>query len=539
MNEKIFEIFKDWDDEFNVRSHFEIMRDFPSLTSWTQYNVPFELYRKQLNGMGLYTRSDIILWFKPQKAEGLSDYLNRISSIAPFNVCKHAIDSVVGLMTRKPPQIANEAKEGEEGPEVEFLKTVTGEQDWTEAIRDKLYPAMFSGIGGILVDITDKGRIIWDIYDAESISKKHLAREQIEGEEYLKRVVLVSTYDREKEDAQFEYEKVKKALILKLVDISETEVTGAGFPAYTRGTDPDNFAAVYEIWEQGEKDKDVVLKKSGVFRSRTGQVFNYLPFFLVAADKKTFCPAFKAAEKIQFEYSNQESSFRGSLKISNFPMLVYKSDRNGLPEEMRRTLNADGETYTVEKTLTLSPQAVFEIGENDDLLWLEHQCHNYEATQRELELMRYQITAAIVNKLSDQATQRTKAQFEGEQMTNTAPLIPFVSSGQSAIQAAATASIFFLGLPPEKAPIIELNKDFIREIAESGLMVAIKDSWLDGLISGDTAIKILQDKEILDLPTNFKLEQEKIQEERTMSGTEPVRGNVEPPKMDENESDDE
>lgn len=514
MNDSVFDVYNDWSEHFRVASHYEIMEDYPSLTDWSQFRGAYTQYVNSFGGnnSNLLNRdiNCITLFFPPMKYETSEDYTKRMASASPWNVYKTAIQSVIGLMSRKDANIANM-----DTAETEYLDNIDGKGSGLQSfIKRKVYPAIMGGHGGILVDYAGD-RVVWDCYDARQVSKKHTVIDYCEGMQYLKRVVLVTCEKRETEK-EYDYKNVKKSLVLKLVDKSELKNLPLleSIP-YTKSKDPKNFVAIYEVVEQVDGEK-IKIVRNGYFKSKSGKTFDTIPFFPFSADNGNGNgePPFFSAAKKDFKQGDIESLFEIALQVSNYPMIVHKKEMESLPTE-------DGENDGNKvATLEISANTVFEIDQDDDLYFLEWNGKTFELTMKWLYDLAYQITAMIINKLSDQSTAKTKAQYEGEQMTNTATIVSMVDSAEKAIRAANVASAFYLDMGKEKIADIYLNRDFIREVADPNFTNSILSIWESKLISGMTAIKTLQKKEIIDENTNFKVEQETIEQEDVYAGTD-------------------
>jgi len=506
-NENIFELFDNFTDAYEVASHFELMEDFPCLTAFSEFRNAFNSYVGFVAGARTYSlvnRNDslISLFFPALKSEEAENYIRRLSNMAPNNIYKKAISSVIGIMTRKNPMISNPDK-----ADSDFLLNVGNSLDYKKIINRKIAPALLSGFGGIFVDYSGYS-VVWNVFDARNISKRNLKKINISGEEYLTRVVIVTDECRENE----EYEKKieKSAFCMKLIDraMLQSFLDGEEVEA-TEGENGNDFVSVYEKYE--EEREGIVRKSFGFFKNKSGESFDKIPFFLFGSDG--YQPPFYAAAKKSFKYAEVESLFEESLMVANYPMLVHKTDGNALE------VSQDGSGKSVVK---ISAKSIIPIGVNESLEFLEWNGKSFEATERRLDKMEYQIVSMIVNRLSDQSTERTKAQYEGEQMTNTAVIVTLVDSAEIAIQQATVASAFFLGIKNEKIPVIKINRDFIKETVDPNFINAIMNSWDSKFMSGETATKILQEKEVMPDATNFRTEQERIQEESIYSGTEPV-----------------
>jgi len=515
MNEEIFEVFDNFSQHFKVASHFELMNDFPSLTDWIEFRNSYNYYSSYLTSSGFLRYKDFVndvaIFFPPHKHEQIEDYIRRMSTTSPYNVYKHSINALLGIIGRKDATITNS-----EEARTDFLhKLDSSSRDWQNFIRTEVFPAAMTGLGGIFVDNVN-GRPVWSCYDARHISRKHLCSEYIAGEDYLKRVVLVTASQTERKDKEYEYEECKKALCLKLIERSElAEFESGEYVSFSREKDPDNFVAVFQIYEKRESE-EMELTSQGVFRNVSGETLNRLPFFLFKGADSMEVPFFSAAKKA-LKLADQESVFENGLAVANYPMLVHKSDRSSLPIDSEVTEN----NQNLRPGLIISPRSVFELPQDDSLDFLEYEGKPFKLTFEYLKHLAYQVSSMIANKLADQNTMKTKAEYEGQQMTNTSVVLRIVDSCENAVQSACVASIFYLGGQEQEIPKIDLNRDFVREQVPSGFVDSIVKTWASGLISGDLAINILRDKEIIETDTTYQEQLEKIEQEQIFSGTEP------------------
>ena len=510
----IFEVYNDFSDNLKVASHYELMQDFPTLTPFTQYTTAYQNYYLQIGTQfNIDQNGNVVsLFFPPLRMESAEDYTRRLSSLSPNNIYKSVVNSVIGLMGRKNPSFENV-----EDHEKEFTINLNGQGDSLfSIIKNKVFPSIMSGLVGILVDyVGDK--VVWSVYDARNISKKHLIKETVQGVEYIKRSVIVTEEVIEDKEKPFTYKSRKKALLLMLIDKKDVRDFEAGKQVdIASSTDPSDFVAVYRnIVESSNSSNPYDIVDSGVFRSKSNQTFDTIPFYLIGADENADVPFYSACKK-SFKKANIESLFEEAIQISNYPMIYTKSDRAGLPKSLVQ--NESGEE---EEKISISPQALIELGQQDDIGFLEWGGACFQITDEYMQKLDHQVTSMIINKQSNQQTQKTKAEFQGQQTTDTSLMVVLVNNCQKIIQNALTASTFYLGKETSKTPIISLSTDFVKEIADGSLMTSILNCYNDGLISGDLAIKTFQKKEIIDEDTNFQIQQEKIQEEQVYSGTTP------------------
>ena len=512
MNEKaVFEVFNGFREAYVSEAHFQLMNDLPMLTDYASFiGYATQYYNRVIYNANVVNGNsrNIALFLPPEKHEPIDDYISRLGKMAPFNPYKSMINSVIGLMTRKPAKIENETK-----ADAKYLDTVANGDWWGCALKTEVFPAALAGIGGILVDY-ENGEISWQIFDNRSISRKHIIKEKIKGREFLKRAVIISYEKRECEDRPFEYEEVEKALVLSLIEKSSLNdfMEGSDY-SYSRGKDPDKFVAVWEQFENKNNEIDRI--DFGVYQSQNGNYLNTLPFHLFSSTQNGDAPFFSAAKKT-FSFMNMESFFDQALEVANYPMMQYKSDSNSLPGE----LNTDSSVPKEE--LKLSARSIFEIAQDDDISFIEWEGKPFVVTMDRLAQIVVQIGAMIIHSHSDQKNVRTKAEYEGQQTTDTSSILGIVEAVEKAIQAAVATSHNFLALSPESMPIISLNKDFVHESYQSGMIDDLLKLYDARLIAGDTALKTLAQKEVI-FETSMELEQQKIQKEDFMNGGEPIQ----------------
>lgn len=507
MNSEIFDIFETWAKNYKVACHFEMMEDFPTLTDFSQFQ---NIYTQATNffregNISYEQSSSIALFFPPLKYESQADYFRRLANTSPFNVYKTIIYSVIGLMGRK-----NFTIENQDTAETEFIFNIDGAGNSLQSfINNYCFSAIMSGIGGIFVDWI-KNKPVWSIYDARTISRKHLIKDFVDGREYLKRVVLVT---EEKEETEpFEYETRKKALCLKIINKMDLpEFLKGDFVKVSDEKDSSNFVAVFEVYKES---KDGVEKVDfGAFKSKDGSYMDSLPFFIFGAGENCELPFYSAIRK-NLKHADLESVFEEALKISNFPMMYGKFNGDQVPSDIEN----DG--YQQKQVMKISSKSFFELGVDEEIGFIEWKGTSFDKTIQYLDILVRQVSQMIINKLSDQQSQKTKAQYEGEQMTDTSLLLYMIDSIEKAINSANVTTAKYLNIDPEKAPLISLNKDLVKEVTSPNFLNSIIQAWESKLISGDTSIKSLQQKEIIPIVTNFQMEQEKILEEETFAGTE-------------------
>lgn len=218
----IYQIFDNYEQAYQVSAHYELMNDFKSLISYTEWNQSYKFWSDisastvigRFSGAVNYDseiKSLIPIFFPPQRFTNYRDYIERLATTCPFNVYKSAINSVIGLMSRKNITFTNDEEVTDKTWLVDLDGTGNGFQS---IINRRVFPAIMGGLGGIYVDYIGD-RVIWNVFDAQEISRKHIIKEYVQGKEIYKRIVVVTCGKEEDPDREFKYNHYKKSIVFE------------------------------------------------------------------------------------------------------------------------------------------------------------------------------------------------------------------------------------------------------------------------------------------------------------------------------------
>lgn len=449
--------------------------------------------------------------------EGNKDYEKRQSLISIFNLYKKIILSVIGLASRKPPAFTIQ---NESDNELRQLLTDVNlhRSNLSSYLSNEVFKAAMGGFGLILVDYSrSRQRPYFRTYNASSI--RHVRYSYEDGNLVFHRVVLITKSREEIPGKDFEYQEIETALVLKLeaVDGNSEESQSAR----------ERRVAKWEVWkkvtDQSEPDEP---EDSGEFIDANQVPLNFLPiapFYGEELQPGLGQPPLYPAAKKNLKHMNVESSFESGLLIANYPMLALFA--NGAGEMQPDADNGKEDNDYNDNPFKLSPRAFFTIPDNDARLeFIEFEGTSLELTMKAMQKLEEQVVSMGINILTDQKTQITKAQYEGESLVNTSVLEQIVSSVETAINTAYAIAARYLGRDPQNSGLSEitLNRDYIAQMAEPNFIREIRELWQDRLISGQRVVDVLVQQEVLPNGTSYESEQELIQEEMTSFMSESV-----------------